>query len=66
MGVDRDAPVGFVAIRLFFDLVFAEGQNIDQAKLEKLGKATERYCVVLQYVCTKVKKNQIDKEKIER
>ena len=63
MGVDRDAPVGFVAIRLFFDLVFAEGQNIDQAKLEKLGKATERYCVVLQYVCTQVKRAELTKRK---
>lgn len=50
LGVDRDAPVGFVAIRLFFDISFAEGQDIDQAKLEKLGKLTERYCVVLQCV----------------
>jgi uncharacterized OsmC-like protein len=44
LGVDRDAPVGFRAIRLRFDLdTDAEGERI-----AKLVELTERYCVVLQ------------------
>src|ERR1700716_2157121 len=44
LGVDRDAPVGFRAIRLRFDLDNdAEGERI-----AKLVELTERYCVVLQ------------------
>ncbi|HVR62731.1 MAG TPA: OsmC family protein [Polyangia bacterium] len=44
LGVDRAAPVGFRAIRLFFDL------DTDAApdKIETLIKLTERYCVVFQ------------------
>lgn len=44
LGVSRDAPVGFRAIRLRFELdTDAEG-----AVLDKLLVLTERYCVVLQ------------------
>ena len=44
LGVDRDAPVGFRAIRLFFALTSSAGAD----ELEKLIAATERYCVVYQ------------------
>ena len=44
LGVDRDTPVGFRAIRLFFDL---EG-NITGEQRASLLKLTERYCVVYQ------------------
>ena len=44
MGVDRDAPVGFRAIRLHFDLESDEPDDV----LDELVTTTERYCVVLQ------------------
>lgn len=44
LGVDRDVPVGFRAIRLIFDLT----ANVDAETLDKLIASTERYCVVLQ------------------
>ncbi|MGZ4313460.1 MAG: OsmC family protein [Solirubrobacteraceae bacterium] len=44
LGVDREAPVGFSAIRLSFEL---EG-DIDEEQLATLQKLTERYCVVYQ------------------
>ncbi|MGQ0484899.1 MAG: OsmC family protein [Hyphomicrobiales bacterium] len=44
LGVDREAPVGFRAIRLTFDL---EG-NIGEDQRATLLKLTERYCVVYQ------------------
>jgi uncharacterized OsmC-like protein len=44
LAVDRDAPVGFTAIRLRFDL--DTGATEDQ--LATLLKLTERYCVVYQ------------------
>jgi uncharacterized OsmC-like protein len=44
MGVDRDAPVGFAAIRLMFDLT----STAPEEDLEALIETTERYCVVLQ------------------
>jgi uncharacterized OsmC-like protein len=44
LGVDRDAPVGFSAIRLSFEL---EGDLSDE-QLALLQKLTERYCVVYQ------------------
>src|SRR5262249_43903349 len=44
LGVDRDAPVGFTAIRLSFDL---EHEASDE-QLERLLRLTERYCVVFQ------------------
>jgi uncharacterized OsmC-like protein len=42
LGVDREAPVGFSAIRLRFDLTSDEPEE----KLAKLLELTERYCVV--------------------
>jgi uncharacterized OsmC-like protein len=42
LGVDREAPVGFGAIRLRFDLSSDEPEE----KLDKLLQLTERYCVV--------------------
>ena len=57
MGIDREAPVGFKAIRLGFEIEIdgssEEGQAVDEEKLEKLGKLTERYCVVLQTITRK-------------
>jgi uncharacterized OsmC-like protein len=44
LGVDREAPAGFRAIRLFFDL---EG-NVGEDQRATLLKLTERYCVVYQ------------------
>jgi uncharacterized OsmC-like protein len=44
LGVDRDAPVGFRAIRLSFDLTSDAGAD----ELDALVKTTERYCVVFQ------------------
>ncbi|KAK4629316.1 hypothetical protein CLAFUW4_08072 [Fulvia fulva] len=53
MGVDREAPVGFKDIRLLFDLKFQEGADIPEESVQKLGKLTERYCVVLQTIAKK-------------
>jgi uncharacterized OsmC-like protein len=44
LGVDRDAPVGFRAIRLDFDLE----TDANEEDLATLMKLTERYCVVFQ------------------
>ena len=44
LGVDREAPVGFTAIRLLFDLE----TDADDEQLATLEKLTERYCVVYQ------------------
>jgi uncharacterized OsmC-like protein len=44
LGVDREAPVGFTAIRLRFELASDEPEE----KLAKLIELTERYCVVAQ------------------
>jgi uncharacterized OsmC-like protein len=44
LGVDKEAPVGFRAIRLTFDL---DHQATDE-QVETLLRLTERYCVVLQ------------------
>ena len=44
LGVDREAPVGFRAIRVRFDL----DTDADGEALERLIALTERYCVVLQ------------------
>jgi uncharacterized OsmC-like protein len=44
LGVDKDAPVGFRAVRLQFDL----DTDADAAGLATLQKLTERYCVVYQ------------------
>lgn len=56
MGVDRNAPVGMTDIRLEFDVVFGEkedGKEVSEEEVEKLGKLTERYCVVLQTLVKK-------------
>jgi uncharacterized OsmC-like protein len=44
LGVSKEAPVGFVAIRLYFELQ----SNATPEQLEKLIAVTERYCVVFQ------------------
>ncbi len=44
LGVAKDAPVGFQAIRLVFDIE----SDAPQEKLDTLLKLTERYCVVFQ------------------
>src|SRR5262245_47308752 len=44
LGVDKEAKVGFQAIRLRFDIA----SSAPQEKLDQLLKLTERYCVVLQ------------------
>jgi uncharacterized OsmC-like protein len=44
LGVDRDAPVGFRSIRLYFEL----DSDACQDELEALLAATECYCVVYQ------------------
>jgi uncharacterized OsmC-like protein len=44
LGVDREAPVGFSAIRLSFAL----DADADEERLATLRKLTERYCVVYQ------------------
>jgi uncharacterized OsmC-like protein len=43
MAIDREAPVGFEAIRLWFDLE----SDASEEQLETLLRLTERYCVVL-------------------
>jgi uncharacterized OsmC-like protein len=44
LGVDREVPVGFTAIRLRFDLT----SDAAEEKVTKLLELTERYCVVAQ------------------
>lgn len=44
LGVDRDAPVGFAAIRLSMEV----DSDADDEQLAALSKLTERYCVVYQ------------------
>jgi uncharacterized OsmC-like protein len=44
LGVAKDAPVGFTAIRLFFEL----DSDASADQLATLQKLTERYCVVYQ------------------
>ena len=44
LGVAKDAPVGFQAIRLFFDI----GGDLTEDQRATLMKLTERYCVVYQ------------------
>ena len=50
LGVAKDAPVGFSAIRL----AFAVDSEAPQDKLDQLLKLTERYCVVYQTICNGV------------
>jgi uncharacterized OsmC-like protein len=49
LGVAKDAPVGFSAIRLAFEL----DSDAPKEKLDTLLKLTERYCVVFQTLNTK-------------
>ncbi len=49
LGVDREAPVGFGAIRLRFELE----TDAEPEKIEKLVELTERYCVVLQTLASR-------------
>ena len=44
MGVDREVPVGFTAIRLRFEL----DSDATDDELDALLETTERYCVVYQ------------------
>jgi uncharacterized OsmC-like protein len=46
LGVDREAPVGFRAIRLRFGV----DADASEEQLAQLLKLTERYCVVLQTI----------------
>ena len=46
LGVAKDAPVGFRAIRLRFEVA----TDAPQDKLDQLLKLTERYCVVYQTI----------------
>ncbi|MCB1994053.1 MAG: OsmC family protein, partial [Geminicoccaceae bacterium] len=46
LGVEREAPVGFEAIRLRFDVA----TDASQEQLDTLLKLTERYCVVYQTI----------------
>ena len=46
LGVAKDAPVGFRAIRLAFQI----DSDAPQVELAKLIELTERYCVVLQTI----------------
>jgi uncharacterized OsmC-like protein len=48
LAVDREAPVGFRAIRLRFDL----DSDASEDELDTLLKLTERYCVVFQTLST--------------
>jgi uncharacterized OsmC-like protein len=48
LGVDREAPVGFKAIRLSFEL----DTDADEEQLQTLQRLTERYCVVYQTLAT--------------
>lgn len=49
LAVSKDAPVGFKAIRLQFDIE----SSANQEQLNSLIKLTERYCVVLQTISCK-------------
>lgn len=48
LGVSKDAPVGFRAIRLRFDLE----TDADEEQLDTLLRLTERYCVVYQTIAS--------------
>jgi len=51
LGVSKEAPVGFSAIRLSFHFE----SNATQEQMASLSKLTERYCVVYQTLCGGVK-----------
>jgi uncharacterized OsmC-like protein len=50
LGVSKEVPVGFHAIRLAFDLELAPGSSLADDRLATLLKLTERYCVIAQSV----------------
>ena len=50
MGVSREVPVGFTAIRIVIEL----HTSADAAAMTKLQELTERYCVVAQSLRTPV------------
>jgi len=50
LGVDRSAPVGLTAVRLFFHV----DSDADSASIAKLISLTERYCVIYQTLQTGV------------
>jgi len=50
LGVSKDVPVGFLAIRLLFNIVTDAGEE----QIAGLKKLTERYCVVYQTLCNSV------------
>jgi len=45
LGVDRDAPVGFAAIRIRYEV---EAPGVERDRLDALHEKAERYCTVLQ------------------
>src|SRR5215467_7382237 len=45
LGIAKEVPVGFEAIRLYFDVVAAEASP---EQLQSLREKTEQYCVVMQ------------------
>jgi uncharacterized OsmC-like protein len=45
LGVDRDAPVGFAAIRLRYEI---DAPGVEPERLASLHEKSERYCTVLQ------------------
>ncbi len=45
LGVDRDAPVGFAAIRVHYEI---DAPGVDADRLTALREKSERYCTVLQ------------------
>jgi uncharacterized OsmC-like protein len=51
LGVSKDAPVGFTAIRLSFDLQ----TDASDEQLATLLSLTERYCVVFQTIAHPVR-----------
>lgn len=53
LGIDQNAPVGFTAIRLYFDLKMQQGKEVAEADIDMLGQLTEKYCVVLQTIAQK-------------
>jgi uncharacterized OsmC-like protein len=49
LGVDKEAPVGFAAIRLRLEI---DAPDADPEQLDSLIEKTERYCTVLQTLLT--------------
>jgi uncharacterized OsmC-like protein len=49
LGVDREAPVGFAALRLRFEV---DAPEATPEQLEALHRKAERYCTVLQTLRT--------------